>query len=55
MKTIEYCLVATSLSRNQVDDLMRPIFKLALNLCGLQKNFPHKLLYGSPAVRGLWA
>jgi hypothetical protein len=31
MKTIEYCLVATSLSRTQVDDLMRPIFKLALN------------------------
>jgi hypothetical protein len=53
MKTIEYCLVATSLSRNQGDDLMRPIFKLALNLCGLQKNFPRKLLYGSPAVRGL--
>jgi hypothetical protein len=53
MKMIEYCLVATTLSRDQVDALMRPIFKLALNLCGLQKNLPRTLLYGSPAVRGL--
>jgi hypothetical protein len=53
MNTIEYCLVATSLSHAQVDNLMRPIFKLALNLCGLQKNFPRTLLYGSPAARGL--
>ena len=51
-KTIEYSLVATTFSREDIDDIMRPLFKAALRLCGLQRNLPRKLLYGPLEARG---
>lgn len=52
MKKIEYPLVATTLSRKQIDDIMRPILRGALNKCAIQKNIPRKLLYGNLRARG---
>ena len=46
MKSIEYPLAATTFSREQVDDIMRPLFKTALNMCNIQRHLPRKLLYG---------
>ena len=52
MKTLECLLVATSLTRDQIDDIMKPLCKIALNLCNLQKNLPKHLLYGPIEERG---
>ena len=51
-KTIEYPLVATTFSREDIDDIMRPIYKCALRICGIQRNLPRKLLYGPLEARG---
>jgi len=45
MKTLEYPLVATSLSRSDVDTIMTPILKAILPKLGIQKKIPHSLLY----------
>jgi len=52
MKTLEYPLVATSLSRSDVDTIMAPILKAILPKLGIQKKIPHSLLYGSTSVQG---
>ena len=52
MKSIEYPLAATSFTREQVDDIMRPLFKTALNMCNIQRHLPRKLLYGPVQYRG---
>ena len=52
MKTLECPLMATSLSRRDVDSIMAPVFKAILPKLGLQKRFPHTLLYGSNSVQG---
>ena len=51
-KTIEYSLVATTFSREDIDAIMQPLFKAALRLCGLQRNMPRKLVYGPLEARG---
>ena len=53
MKTIEYPLTATTFTRNQIDELMAPIRKTALNLFHVQSRLPHKLTYGTVERRGL--
>jgi len=52
MKTLEYPLVATSLSHSDVDTIMPPILKVVLPKLGIQKKIPHSLLYGSASVQG---
>ena len=40
MKTIEYPLLTTTLSREQTKQIMTPILKIALPLCGVQQKMP---------------
>ena len=47
LKTLEYSLVATTLSHSQTDNIMRPILKVALNKSSIQKRLPRKLVYGT--------
>ena len=53
MKTIEYPLVSTTISKAQFQYIMSPILKQALNKVGVQKCMPHKLVYGTLRTRGL--
>ena len=53
MKTIEYPLIATTFTRKQIDKIMKPLWKTALNLCQIQKKLPRKLIYGTLKARGL--
>ena len=52
MKSIEYPLAATTFSREQIDNIMCPLFKTALNMCNIQRHLPRKLLYGPIQYRG---
>ena len=52
MKTIEYPLVSTTISKAQFQYIMSPILKQALNKVGVQKHMPHKLVYGTLRTRG---
>ena len=52
MKTLEYPLVATSFTEDQVKAIMSPLLKVTLNLCGIQKRLPRPLLYGPLQERG---
>ena len=52
MKTIEYPLMATSFTKNEIDDLMKPLFKTALPLSGIQRKLPRALVYGTLRSRG---
>ena len=53
MKTIEYPLTATTLSRHDIHLVMKPLLRSALNKVGVQKNMPRKLVYGTLRSRGL--
>ena len=53
MRTIEYPLVATNLSRRQCEQIMAPIFKFGLPKSKIQRNMPRALVYGSTRVQGL--
>jgi len=44
MKTIEYPLAATSMSKKDMQDIMRPILQAALPKARIQKHFPRKLV-----------
>jgi hypothetical protein len=52
MKTIEYPFMSTTLSRKQLHKVMHPILRDALRKCGIQRNIPRKLLYGTLRSRG---
>jgi len=52
MKTIEYPLAATSISKKDMQDIMRPIFQAALPKARIQKHFPRKLVYGTLMSKG---
>ena len=52
MKTLEYPLVATSFTEDQVKEIMSTLLKVTLNLCGIQKRLPYPLLYGPLLERG---
>ena len=53
LKTLEYPLTATTLSRKEVDEIMRPLLRAFLNSIGIQKRLPRKLVYGTLKSRGL--
>ena len=44
MKTLEYPLMATCISRTDMDDIMRPILQAALPKASIQKCCPCKLV-----------
>ena len=53
MNTIEYPLTATSFSKAQLDKLMQPLLHTALPLCGIRRNMPRALVYGTLRSQGL--
>ena len=53
MKTIEYPLMATTMTRRQIDTIMQPILQAALRKCRIQNRLPRKLVYGTLRARGL--
>ncbi len=52
MKTIEYPLMATYMTKKDTDYIMAPILQAALPLCSVQKNLPRKLVYGTLRAQG---
>jgi hypothetical protein len=53
MRTLEYPLVATTMTREQCKEILRPILKTALPLCKVQRNLPRALVHGTLKARGL--
>ena len=53
MKTIEYPLMATTISKRDMDEIMKPILATALPISGVQQRIPKKLLYGTLRSQGL--
>jgi hypothetical protein len=53
LKTLEYPLVATTLSREQCQDILKPVLKTALPLCRIQRRLPRALVHVSFRSRGL--
>jgi len=52
MKTIEYPLAATSISKKDMQEIMRPILQAALPTARIQKHFPRKLVYVTLMLEG---
>ena len=52
LKILEYPLMATTLSRKQCKDLMKPILKAGLQKSQVQCNMPRAIVHGSLAVQG---
>jgi len=52
MKTIEYPLAVTSISKKDIQDIMCPILQAALPKARIQKDFPRKLVYGTLMSEG---
>jgi len=52
MKTIKYPLAATSISKKDMQDIMRLILQAALPKAHIQKHFPLKLVYGTLMSKG---
>jgi hypothetical protein len=53
LRTLEYPLVATTFTRAQCKELLKPILKTALPLCKIQRRLPRALVHGSFRSRGL--
>jgi hypothetical protein len=53
MKTVEYPLVATSLTKNQCGTMMTPLLKAGLHAIHVQRNMPLALVYGPTKFQGL--
>jgi len=52
MKMIEYLLAATSISKKDMQDIMRPILQAALPKACIQKHCPRKLVHGTLMSKG---
>jgi hypothetical protein len=53
MKTLEYPMIAISLSRKQWDKLMSPLFAAILPKAKISKHFPWKVLFAPLSRQGL--
>jgi len=53
LKKLEYPLMATTLSRQECDQIMRPVLKVTLPAIGLNHHFPWKMVYGHNDHHGL--
>ena len=52
MKTLEYPLAATTLSKTELKQIMAPLLKAVLPYCGYQRLLPRTLLYGTLLSQG---
>ncbi len=52
MKTIEYCLPATSFSEKELNEIMKPLLKQFLPKTGLNRNTRRDILYGDETYQG---
>jgi len=52
MKTIEHLLAATSISKKDMQDIMRPILQAVLPKACIQKHFRRKLVHGTLMSEG---
>ena len=53
MKTLEYPLVALTLTEKECDHIMAPVLAGALPRAGICRNIPRAVLYGNPEYQGL--
>jgi hypothetical protein len=53
MKTLEYPMVAISLTKAQWDLIMSPLLQAVLPRIGLSRHFPHKVIYAPLSRNGL--
>ena len=53
MKSLEYVLPATTLSKTQCDQIMAPILKYCLPRIGVVRSFPRALVHAVPTYHGL--
>ena len=53
MKTLEYPLVATTLSRKEVKHVLAPALSAGLQTLGFGKSFPPKILYAPMSIQGM--
>jgi hypothetical protein len=53
MKTFEYPMAATCLSRKRWDEVMVPVLEAGLNSLQSSSKFPHAMVYGSIQSQGL--
>ena len=53
MKTIEYPLMASTMTRRQINTIMQPILQAAIRKCRIQNHLPRKLVYGTLRAWGL--
>jgi hypothetical protein len=53
MKTLEYPMVAISLTRAQWNKVMSPLLQAVLPRIGMSHNFPHKVIYAPLSRNGL--
>ena len=53
MKTVEYPLMATTLSKKDINYIMAPVLSGALGKTGVQRKMPHALVYGTLRSQGL--
>ena len=52
-KTLEYPLAATMFTEDQCIELVKPLFKVILRKCGIQRKLPRKLLHGPLKAQGM--
>ena len=52
LKTLEYPMVATTISRKSWEYIMAPILKVGLPRSGIARNFPRAVLYGPKSLQG---
>ena len=52
LKTLEYPMVATTISQKSWEYIMSPILKVALPRSGIARNFPRAVLYGPKSLQG---
>ena len=53
LKTVEYPLMATTMNRDQLDTIIRPILHAGLPKSGIQKYMPRAIVHGSLRVQGI--
>ena len=53
MKTLEYPLMATTLTADETTSIMWPLLQAALPKCRVQKRFPRKLMFGTSRSQGM--
>jgi hypothetical protein len=53
MKSIEYPLLALTLTEKECDFIMAPLLEASLTKSHIQQNFPRDVVYGPTSEKGL--